>query len=218
VSKCINKIPAGLPDLPPVPAGWDAWEYMGLAWKSPSEKSPWTHYQPSVPHEGWLFGGDLSYEVCGSPSGCSDGYYIRAVKHPAKPKRVRKAKATPTKIPGGIEFSARHAKQFINGNHEALRRAFFWAHTPQGWGFWADIYHNHGRAKVANGVAIVREWMGLPSPKPTTRREPRVSRIATVIQRAISGQIPTAMDGAREVERIYDNSQRAIRRKREGGK
>jgi len=46
------------------------------------------------------------------------------------------------------------------------------------------------------------------------RRESRVSRIATVIQRAVSGQIATAMEAAREVERFIDNGNRKKRRAR----
>lgn len=63
---------------------------------------------------------------------------------------------------------------------------------------------------------VGRKYAGIHAPccrrvtKPT-RREPRVSRIATIIQRAISGQLTNAMEGAHDVERIIDN---AMRKKR----
>lgn len=73
----------------------------------------------------------------------------------------------------------------------------------------AGLLVAYANGKSGKYRRIVADWA-----KPTTtRREPRMSRIATIIQRAISGQLTNAMDAAREVERIYDNSQRAKRRK-----
>lgn len=91
MSTCINEIPAGLPALPAVPAGWDAWEYMGIAWRDNERPEPWTHFQTSAPGYGWLFDGEFTCDWSGgkNPSGCPDGHYIRAVKLPAKPKAKR---------------------------------------------------------------------------------------------------------------------------------
>jgi len=193
VSKSINKIPKG-------------WERISVGeWSNIGDK-----YRNSVTGK-WE---DEAY-----PTLVQDYHvaFIRAVKHPAKPKRVRKAKAVA--LPK--EWDEAEAAKFVGGSRSALMRAFQWNSTPQGEGYWRDIYGDEYGNKYDEGRRIVRKWLDVPTAKkaasPTPRRESRVSLIATVIQRAISGQIPTAMDGAREVETIIDNSQRAKRRK-EGGK
>jgi len=141
VSKCINadKLPAVLPDLPPVPAGWDAWEYMGREWDSGGPVgSPWgATIADSLDTTGWLRPStNALFDPKERNHGLNRLHYIRAVKLPAKKQAQKKAKP--------------------------IRR---------------------------------------------------VSRIATVIQRAIIREFPTAMDAAREVERIIDNDQRKKRRK-----
>jgi len=84
-------IPAGLPPLPPVPDGYDMWKAKGWAWKAGVQSDPWTHYQSSVPREGWLFSGRLTCNMAdGAPAGIHDGFYILAVKATAKLTKPRR--------------------------------------------------------------------------------------------------------------------------------
>lgn len=77
-----KKLPAGLPKLPPVPEGFDAWEYMGKGWAGECEhsalliheKGEWVHWS-------------------GKCLGTQWAHYIRAIKRPAKLKKPKQAKA-----------------------------------------------------------------------------------------------------------------------------
>ena len=73
------KLPKGLPSLPPVPEGYDAWEYVGIGWSGYAKHYAWHHKTIKR----WT----LSY---GMATGNTALHYIRAIKHPA-PKVAKKA-------------------------------------------------------------------------------------------------------------------------------
>jgi len=86
----INKLPAGLPPLPPVPAGYDAWEYMGEAVSGIT--TPWA--------SSYL---DGLKDWCVIQDGTASGgyvrhFYIRAIKHPAPKPAAKGRKAVKTGI------------------------------------------------------------------------------------------------------------------------
>lgn len=92
------KLPKGLPKLPPVPDGYDAWKLCG--WGKLNHHQ--THGRPwnscSATSGEW----PPTNAGSGMPSGFRDRYYILAVKRPAKtPKHARKGRVV-----------ARMSKQF----------------------------------------------------------------------------------------------------------
>lgn len=74
-----KKLPKGLPALPPVPVGWDAWEYMGQGWTGPVSPSQWWAVYE---HGKWT----TYWHKDWSPSGFPRIHYIRAIKRPAAKK------------------------------------------------------------------------------------------------------------------------------------
>lgn len=79
-------LPKGLPTLPPIPKGFDAWEYMG---KGPLKVDLIKEYASCVGQEGisWISPGVNQWDGGGS------GYYIRAIKRRAPAKKQPKAKS-----------------------------------------------------------------------------------------------------------------------------
>lgn len=86
------KLPKGLPKLPPVPEGFDAWELMpaGYISSAPGVIAFTTAKRfPKVPHR-WRIGVN-AYGLDGL-------VYIRAIKRPAKLKKPKQAQAVKAKI------------------------------------------------------------------------------------------------------------------------
>ena len=92
--------------------------------------------------------------------------------------------------------------------------------TPQTspWGWYCYHTHewvvDHGDSSPCGVSAHYIRAVKLPAKKQAqkpARREPRVSRIATIIQRAKNGEFATVNEAAREVERLIDNEQRKKR-------
>lgn len=94
----IKKLPKGLPPLPPVPAGYDAWEYMGTNWDNDGKPvgTPWTSAFKDCPWDKeWGITGQLIYSSDLKPLGSKhpDRHVIRAIKHPApKPASTNEEK------------------------------------------------------------------------------------------------------------------------------
>lgn len=86
------KLPKDLPPLPPIPYGFDAWEYVGLG-KSGSNHLMYKVVSFIGPDSiGWA-------NVMNCYSGNEqDSHYIVAVKHPAPSKKQPKAKAVKARI------------------------------------------------------------------------------------------------------------------------
>lgn len=78
------KLPKGLPEFPPVPDGFDSWEYMGMG-KIPAYSAGPAGY--TLGHTG-VWNVEWGYK-----GACESLHYIRAVKHPAPAKKQPKAKA-----------------------------------------------------------------------------------------------------------------------------
>lgn len=84
------KLPAGLPALPPVPAGYSRWEYKGKGWTSDGAVvgAPWSCASR----------GDKAFVIfpqSWKAFGFADGFYIVAVRDPkpaAKPSKVKSAR------------------------------------------------------------------------------------------------------------------------------
>jgi len=86
----IKKLPANLPPLPPVPAGFKRWELCGWGGLICAENSGtvWnSHYADVGTDSGWF--SEISHK--GEARGNPDVFYIRAIKHPA-PKTAASAK------------------------------------------------------------------------------------------------------------------------------
>ncbi len=106
----IKKLPKGLPELPPIPAGYDAWEYLG---KGPIGRSLINEYADSCDD------GDTSWSAYAGINqfegdGC--GHYIRAIKHPA-PKVAKKTKAVKD---GPWSYTPMRAMLRLNGKAFAI--------------------------------------------------------------------------------------------------
>lgn len=220
MSACINEIPAGLPALPPVPAGWDAWEYMGKGWRS--QRPVAYGYCDSGNRAQWHV-----YNFISNSCGGSSFHYIRAVKLPAKKPnyappegsveaadirvsaKKSKAKKDPAlpeglpMLPAGLKYRGLGNGGEWDGFSGAYLSEGKWVRNDGLCGLYPNVHYaiEMTRAKRAE------------SAKSKPRRESRVSRIATVIQRVKTGELPSAQEGAKLVERIYDNSQRDKRRK-----
>jgi hypothetical protein len=106
-----KKLPKGFPKLPPVPAGWDAWELCG--WGGLTGRPvgrPFGHIEK----------GQASWVTWTSPACVSSGFqhrfYIRAIKHPA-PKPAAKGR----KAVKAIALHCEDGKKFatINVSDEA---------------------------------------------------------------------------------------------------
>jgi hypothetical protein len=94
-----TKLPAGLPALPPVPDGYDRWEYKGLGYKG-SRFEPYAHCN-LIPDE-WIMGGSS-----GGANGVSSLYYIVAVRDAKPAKKATKKKAKRVKVRVGRVIGSR---------------------------------------------------------------------------------------------------------------
>lgn len=73
-------LPDNLPPLPPIPPGFDRWEYRGRGWEKsnvPAFASTWVN----PPTEGLRQWYDERED---DANGCDDTHYIEAVREPAK--------------------------------------------------------------------------------------------------------------------------------------
>lgn len=90
VSRSTTKpLPANLPKLPPVPAGYTGWEYMGMGWSSGGRGvgAPWAITHPE--HVNWTTRPGRMPAM-----GSTQWFYVRAVKRTAKASAQSEKKGT----------------------------------------------------------------------------------------------------------------------------
>lgn len=96
--------PSGLPDLPPVPAGFSGWEYMGKGWGNDGKPAGVPYGASREWHSGkfddsWMFGVPVGLgKPDGIPSGIGSNHYIRAAKYPDQ-STMKKKQVTPKNLP-----------------------------------------------------------------------------------------------------------------------
>lgn len=107
------KLPAGLPKLPPVPEGFDRWEYMGKGWLGEPD-APWAWAYPKGLHTGitardhvWFV--DLVNRRTG---GDRLVHYIVAVRDP---KPIKRPAAKPSKAVGKALEAVAESRKRMNG-------------------------------------------------------------------------------------------------------
>jgi hypothetical protein len=77
----MSEKPNNLPPYPPVPEGYDRWEYRGLGWGNERKPTVFAYVNKDDIRYGW--GVEDSGEVCPVGNGqCSNLHYIEAVKGP----------------------------------------------------------------------------------------------------------------------------------------
>ena len=74
-------VPLGLPPLPPVPEGYDRWEYRGLGWESDGE----VVYGCAEPGDKDWGESDVDWDKPHESAGISDFHYIEAIKDTPPP-------------------------------------------------------------------------------------------------------------------------------------
>lgn len=145
--------PANLPPLPPVPPGFDHWEYRGTHWNASGVK-----YALGWP--GWLDWSVMPSAVHPSGSGC---HYIEAVREPAK-EPIATLPATPDDAPAvSIEHKpepAWHLQEFEPAAGEAcvesVLRKFMAATGTSDEGL-TNMATIEGRVKFYERIRAVRQ-------------------------------------------------------------
>jgi hypothetical protein len=69
-------LPPNLPPLPPVPEGFDRWEYRGMGWEKPTARTFAVSYAPD--YRNWKVVANKE------PQGANWCHYLEAVREPAK--------------------------------------------------------------------------------------------------------------------------------------
>jgi hypothetical protein len=119
----VKKLPKGLPALPPIPPGWDAWELRG--WGGLAREANETPWGCAIIDDCYT---DWNVNTCDKSHGLTFLFYIEAVKHPkkSKPRRESLTARLATAIQTGrnnpsIE-TARDCMRLIENHQRAIRR------------------------------------------------------------------------------------------------